>query len=124
MRERSGVAHDRAVMPMRFGFADTLSGQLHFRACGAGPDIVLLPWAPVSGRMYEHVVPHLARFLVGPSFAVLLPVAAVLGGGYLLLIDTLARTLAPVEIPLGILTAVIGTPVFIALLRQAHRSWS
>jgi pimeloyl-ACP methyl ester carboxylesterase len=46
---------------MRFGFADTLSGQLHFRACGAGPDIVLLPWLPVSGRMYEHVMPHLAR---------------------------------------------------------------
>jgi pimeloyl-ACP methyl ester carboxylesterase len=61
MRERSGVAHDRAVMPMRFGFADTLSGQLHFRACGAGPDIVLLPWLPVSGRMYEHIMPHLAR---------------------------------------------------------------
>lgn len=61
MRERSGVAHDRAVMPMRFGFADTLSGQLHFRACGAGPDIILLPWLPVSGRMYEHVMPHLAR---------------------------------------------------------------
>jgi pimeloyl-ACP methyl ester carboxylesterase len=61
MRERSGVAHDRAVMPMRFGFADTLSGQLHFRACGAGPDIVLLSWLPISGRMYEHVMPHLAR---------------------------------------------------------------
>jgi pimeloyl-ACP methyl ester carboxylesterase len=61
MRERSGVAHDRAVMPMRYGFADTLSGQLHFRACGAGPDIVLLPWLPASGRMYEHVMPHLAR---------------------------------------------------------------
>jgi iron complex transport system permease protein len=69
------------------------------------------------------VVPHLARFLVGPSFPRLLPTAAVLGGGYLLLIDTLARTLAPVEIPLGILTAVIGTPFFIALLRSAHRSW-
>ena len=61
MRERSGVAHDRVVMPMRFGFADTLSGQLHFRACGAGPDIVLLPWLPASGRMFEHVMPHLAR---------------------------------------------------------------
>jgi len=48
-------------MPMRYGFADTLSGQLHFRACGAGPDIVLLPWLPASGRMYEHVMPHLAR---------------------------------------------------------------
>jgi pimeloyl-ACP methyl ester carboxylesterase len=58
---RTGVAHDRGVMPLRFGFADTLSGQLHFRACGAGPDIVLLPWLPASGRMYEHVMPHLAR---------------------------------------------------------------
>lgn len=61
MRERSGVAHDRAVMPMRYGFADTLTGQLHFRACGAGPDIVLLPWLPASGRMYDAVMPHLAR---------------------------------------------------------------
>ena len=61
MRERSGVAHDRAVMPLRVGFADTLSGQLHFRACGAGPDIVLLPWSPASGRMYDAVLPHLAR---------------------------------------------------------------
>src|SRR5712671_7318844 len=56
------------------------------------------------------VVPHLARSLVGPDFARLLPAAAILGGGYLLLIDTLARTMAQVEIPLGILTAVIGTP--------------
>jgi iron complex transport system permease protein len=70
------------------------------------------------------VVPHLARFLVGPSFPVLLPASAILGGGYLLLIDTLARTAAPIEIPLGILTAVVGTPFFIALLRQASRSWS
>lgn len=61
MRERTGVPHDRAVMPMRYGFADTLTGQLHFRACGAGPDIVLLPWLPASGRMYEHVMPQLAR---------------------------------------------------------------
>jgi pimeloyl-ACP methyl ester carboxylesterase len=61
MRERSGVAHDRTVAPMRYGFADTLTGQLHFRACGAGPDIVLLPWLPASGRMYEHIMPHLAR---------------------------------------------------------------
>lgn len=67
------------------------------------------------------VVPHLARLLVGPSFPRLLPTAAVLGGGFLLVIDTLARTMAPVEIPLGILTAVVGTPFFIALLRSAQR---
>jgi iron complex transport system permease protein len=69
------------------------------------------------------VVPHLARFLVGPSFPRLLPVAALIGAGFLLLIDTLARTLAAVEVPLGILTAVVGTPFFIALLRRARRGW-
>jgi len=70
------------------------------------------------------VVPHMARFLVGPSFPVLLPTTALLGGGFLLLIDTLARTLATAEIPLGVLTAVVGTPFFIWLLRSAHRGWS
>lgn len=70
------------------------------------------------------VVPHLARFLVGPSFVRLLPTSAVLGGGLLLFIDTLARTVAPVEIPLGILTALIGSPFFIFLLRRASRGWA
>jgi iron complex transport system permease protein len=70
------------------------------------------------------VVPHLARALVGPNFARLVPTAAILGGGYLLLIDTLARTIAEVEIPLGILTAVIGTPFFIWLLTGVQRNWS
>jgi iron complex transport system permease protein len=70
------------------------------------------------------VVPHLARSLVGPDFARLLPTAAILGGGYLLVIDTLARTAAQVEIPLGILTAVIGTPFFIWLLASMQRTWS
>jgi iron complex transport system permease protein len=70
------------------------------------------------------VVPHLARSLVGPDFPRLLPAAAILGGGYLLLIDTLARTAAEVEIPLGILTAVVGTPFFIWLLANMQRTWS
>jgi iron complex transport system permease protein len=70
------------------------------------------------------VVPHLARFLVGPDFGKLIPASALLGGGYLLLIDTLARTLGPVEVPLGILTAVIGTPFFIWLLASSRGGWS
>ena len=69
------------------------------------------------------IVPHLARSLVGPDFARLLPASAILGAGYLLLIDTLARTIAPIEIPLGILTALIGTPFFIWLLTSVHKSW-
>lgn len=70
------------------------------------------------------VVPHLARFLVGPSFGRLLPATALLGGGFMLVIDTLARTLAPVEIPLGVLTAVVGTPFFLWLLRSTQRGWA
>jgi iron complex transport system permease protein len=70
------------------------------------------------------VVPHLARALVGPDFPRLIPTAALLGGGYLLFIDTLARTAAPIEIPLGILTAVIGTPFFIWLLAGMQKNWS
>ena len=70
------------------------------------------------------VVPHLARALVGPDFPRLIPTAALLGGGYLLFIDTLARTAAPIEIPLGILTAVIGTPFFIWLLAGMQKDWS
>jgi iron complex transport system permease protein len=70
------------------------------------------------------VVPHLARSLVGPDFARLIPTSAILGGGYLLLIDTLARTAAQIEIPLGILTAVIGTPFFIWLLTSMQKTWS
>lgn len=70
------------------------------------------------------VVPHLARSLVGPDFARLLPVAAILGGGFLLFIDTLARSMAQIEVPLGILTAVVGTPFFIWLLASVSKTWS
>jgi iron complex transport system permease protein len=70
------------------------------------------------------VVPHIARSLVGPDFARLLPAAALLGGGFLLVIDTLARTMAAIEIPLGILTALVGTPFFIWLLASVSRTWS
>lgn len=58
---RQGLANDRELLPVRCGYADTRAGQLHYRSCGAGPDIVLLHWAPASGRMYEHVLPLLAR---------------------------------------------------------------
>jgi iron complex transport system permease protein len=70
------------------------------------------------------VVPHIARTLVGPDFARLIPTAALLGGGFLLVIDTLARTVGTVEIPLGILTAVVGTPFFIWLFAGVSKTWS
>jgi iron complex transport system permease protein len=70
------------------------------------------------------VVPHIARTLVGPDFGRLIPTAALLGGGFLLVIDTVARTAAAIEIPLGILTAIVGTPFFIWLLAGVSKTWS
>lgn len=70
------------------------------------------------------VMPHIARMLVGPAFGRLLPIAIVLGAGYLLAVDTLARGITHTEIPLGILTAMIGAPFFVWLLARSRRGWS
>ncbi len=69
------------------------------------------------------VMPHIARLVVGPNFDRLLPVAMILGAGYLLAVDTIARTMAETETPLGILTAFVGAPVFLWLLATGRRSW-
>ncbi|RAX46384.1 iron ABC transporter permease [Arthrobacter sp. AQ5-06] len=70
------------------------------------------------------VVPHLARMWVGPDHRVLLPVSFLLGGAYIMLVDTVARTATAGEIPLGVLTALIGAPVFFVLLRRNRdRIW-
>ena len=69
------------------------------------------------------LIPHFARLLVGPDFSRLLPAAMLLGAGYLVAVDTLARAIAPLEIPLGVLTAFIGAPFFIWLLAASRRGW-
>ena len=63
------------------------------------------------------VLPHLARFIVGPNTARSLPVACIMAAGFLVIVDTLAR-FSGTEIPLGILTGFIGTPFFIVLLAK------
>lgn len=68
------------------------------------------------------VIPHLSRMIVGPDYRVLLPTTIILGSSYLLLIDNIARTLTTVEVPLGILTSLIGAPFFIFLLLTNKRS--
>jgi iron complex transport system permease protein len=69
------------------------------------------------------VIPHFARMLVGPDFSRLLPTAILLGAGFLLGVDTLARSVARIEIPLGVLTAFVGTPLFLWQLATARRGW-
>ena len=69
------------------------------------------------------LVPHIARFIVGPDFMRLLPASIMLGGGFLIAIDVIARSVASTEIPLGVLTAAIGAPFFLYLLSVSHRGW-
>jgi iron complex transport system permease protein len=52
-----------------------------------------------------------------------LPLSALLGAAFLLLVDTLARSTARIEIPLGVLTAFVGTPLFLWQLVRSRRSW-
>ena len=70
------------------------------------------------------VIPHVGRMLVGPDHRVLLPASVALGAGYLVLIDDLARTITTAEIPLGILTALVGAPFFAYLLRRTKGRWA
>ncbi|MER8174382.1 iron chelate uptake ABC transporter family permease subunit, partial [Acinetobacter baumannii] len=58
------------------------------------------------------VVPHIARLLVGPEHRVLLPDSALLGGTYMVWVDTVARSATRAEIPLGLITALVGAPLF------------
>jgi iron complex transport system permease protein len=69
------------------------------------------------------LVPHFARLCVGPDFGRLLPASILLGAGYLLAVDTLARTMARVEVPVGVLTAFVGTPFFVWLLATSRHGW-
>ncbi|MEO3740298.1 iron ABC transporter permease [Kosakonia sp. WA-90] len=67
------------------------------------------------------VIPHLARLLVGADHRHLLPVAFWLGGSFMIVVDDLARTLTQAEIPIGIITALLGAPMFAVLLFHTTR---
>jgi iron complex transport system permease protein len=69
------------------------------------------------------LVPHAARLLVGPGFGRLLPLAMLLGAAFLIAVDTLCRAATTVELPPGVVTALIGTPLFLWLFALSRRSW-
>lgn len=64
------------------------------------------------------VIPHIARFLIGSNHNALIPFSAILGATFLVIVDTLSRTISQTEIPLGIITSLIGIPIFILVLRH------
>ncbi len=69
------------------------------------------------------VIPHLARALVGPNYRVLLPTSMLVGASYLLVVDDIARLVSSIEIPIGILTAILGVPFFVVIFRHNMRGW-
>ncbi len=70
------------------------------------------------------VIPHMTRMIVGPDNKILIPASLSLGASFLLLIDNISRAVISIEIPIGILTAVIGVPIFLYLLRTGYSEWS
>ena len=86
-------------------------------AIGVGVSVALAGTIAFVGL----IVPHLVRILVGPNHRFLLPVSAFAGALLLLLSDILARmVLAPTELPIGLITAVVGAPIFLLLLKRRH----
>jgi iron complex transport system permease protein len=73
------------------------------------------------------IIPHAARAVVGPDHARLIPASISLGAVALIILDTVSRTALPTEIPLGILSGLIGVPVFLVLfmrvLREKQGGW-
>ncbi len=69
------------------------------------------------------LVPHIARLITGPGNRLLLPASALLGAIFLLLADGLARNLAETEIPIGIVTELLGIPAFLLVLHRARKGW-
>jgi iron complex transport system permease protein len=108
--EAKALGVDTAVMRVVFIAAATLMTAAAVSVAG------IIGWIGL-------VMPHVARLLVGPDFGRLMPVSILLGAGFLLAVDTLARTMAAIEVPLGIVTAVVGAPFFLWLLATARRSW-
>ena len=70
------------------------------------------------------VIPHMARMVVGSDNRILIPASLSLGASFLLLIDNISRALISIEIPIGVLTAIIGVPIFLYLLKRGYSEWA
>lgn len=70
------------------------------------------------------VVPHISRMIVGPNYSRLLPMSMVIGASFMLIVDDLSRTIVATEIPLGILTSLVGAPLFAYLIKKGRMGWN
>ncbi|WP_373073043.1 FecCD family ABC transporter permease [Sulfurimonas sp.] len=70
------------------------------------------------------IIPHIIRMAIGPAHRLLIPLSAIIGGAFLLAADAISRLALSVEIPIGILTSLIGIPIFIIVLKNARAAWN
>lgn len=69
------------------------------------------------------IMPHITRLLIGPNYRGLLPASMLMGGLFMLVVDNVSRVIIPGELPIGILTSLIGAPLFIYLLFHGRKEW-
>ncbi len=83
-------------------------------------DAVTASVVAVSGVIgwFGLMVPHMARMIAGDRFDRMLPATLLLGASFMIVVDTLARSIASIEVPLGVLTALVGAPTFVWLLAR------
>ena len=135
-----------AILPMFIGFALIMSQRWRLNVLSLGEDearslgvntkrtrLIVIVAATlltsvsvaVSGVIgwIGLIIPHLARALVGPDHRKLIPAAMILGSSYLLIVDDIARCALSMEIPIGILTALLGVPFFAIIFRRNSKGW-
>lgn len=69
------------------------------------------------------LIPHVCRFLVGPNYRILLPISVLMGALFMLVVDTVCRVVLPGELPVGIITSILGAPLFLYMLLQSRARW-
>jgi iron complex transport system permease protein len=120
------VARQVNLLALHAGAAATLGVQVDRLRQGLFLCSALLTASAVSSAgsigFVGLIVPHACRFALGPDHRLLLPASSLAGGAFLVLADTLARSvLAPQQLPVGVITALIGVPVFLLQLHHLHR---
>ena len=70
------------------------------------------------------VIPQMSRMLVGPDHKVMIPTSILLGASFLLVVDTICRNISATEIPISIVTSIVGAPIFLYLLKKSKENWS
>jgi iron complex transport system permease protein len=99
-----------SVLRMTFIIISAILGSLTVALCG------IIGWVGL-------VVPHIGRMVAGPDNRLLLPVCIFIGAMFLLLVDNISRLVFPVEIPIGILTSILGIPIFTVILKRSGKGW-